>query len=245
MAVERYELKCIGNYADYNNSGGQTSWYLLIDDMMYLFDVPFSNVNWLFSKQGKEVMDKVDNIAIFTTSTKESRINGLKTFIDIIVDMGLKHILYFPSQILLKGSNYIEIVGGLLSECHVVQGDYYQDKNVQIFPSEVAHDGIIKSFAYLIYGGDLFINQTGTNWSTYYSPDNRIFLNDDILASFLADPKEKTIYHCITTNIDDETHCYRDRVNKAVPKELRSHIYPINIDDKSDIKKLRNQGYNI
>ena len=243
MALERYELQCIGNSSDYNTNGGQTSWYLLIDGFMYLFDVPYSNVNWILSKKGEEVMKSVDNIIIFITSMKESRIGGLKTFMDVLIDMDLKHVLYFPSDIWLKGTNYAEIVGGLLSEFHVVQGDYYQDKNVQIFPREVSHDGIVKSFAYLIYGGDLFINQDGTNWSTYYSPDNRIFMDSDVVASFINDPREKTIYHCITTNVEDETHCYRDKITKIIPKELRSHIYPINIDDKGDIKKLRNQGF--
>ena len=243
--MERYELLPIGNLSDFNLSGPQTSWYLLIDKIMYLFDVPYSDVKWAMSDKGQQLLREIDHVVIFITSMKESRIGGLKTFMDILISMNVNHIVYIPIDIWLKGSNYIEIVGGLLSEFHMVRGVYFQDKNVQVFPREINHDGIIKSYAYMVYGGDLFINREGTNWSVYYSPDNRAFMDEAVVTSFLEDPREKTIYHCITTNIDDETHCYRDKVTKLIPKELRSHIYPINIDDNKDIKKLRNQGFNI
>ena len=243
--MERYELLPIGNSSDFNISGSQTSWYLLIDGIMYLFDVPYSTAKWALTDKGQIALHDIDQIVIFITSLKESRVGGLKTFMDILIGMNKKRMVFIPIDIWLKGSNYVEIVGGILSEFHMIRGEYFQDNNVQIFPREVDHDGIIKSFAYMIYGGDLFINHEGTNWSVYYSPDNRTFMDEAVIESFITDPREKTIYQCITTNIDDETHCYRDRVVKIIPKELRSHIYPINIDDNKDIKKLRNQGFNI
>lgn len=243
--MERYELLPIGNSSDYNTVGYKTSWYLLIDDAMYLFDVPYSTADWALTDKGQTVLGKVNKIVIFITSLKESRIGGLKTFMDILISMNLNRIVFVPMDIWMKASNYIEIVGGIINTFHMIRSEYFQDKNVQIFPREVDHDGIVKSYAYLIYGGDLFINRNGTNWSTYYSPDNRIFMDDPVIESFINEPREKTIYHCITTDIDDETHCYRDRVTKAIPKELRSHIYPINIDNNRDIKKFRNQGFNI
>lgn len=243
FTVERYELKPIGNSADFNPMGGQTSWYIIIDGTMYMFDVPYSNVAWIMGKKSTEVLDGVTKIVIFITSLKESRVGGLKTFIDVLNSLNIPRMVYVPTDIWMACANYIETVGGVVSECQLMRGDYYQDDNIQAFPRKVEHDRVIPSFAYVIYGGDLFINPTGSNWSCYYSPDNCRFLDDSVLESFLTEPREKTIYHDITYNIDDETHCYKDKVK--VPKELRSHVYPINIDDNRDIKKLRTQGYNI
>ena len=242
--MERYELTPIGNYSEYSE-GPYTSWYLLLNSTMYLFDVPYTTASWFLSKKGKAVISKVNRVVVFITSLKESRVGGLKTLTDILVTMDMPRMVYFPLEIWMKGSNYLEIVGANLPDCHLMRGDYYQDDNVQVFPREVAHDGIIRSFAYVIYGGDLFINQTGSNWSTYYSPDNRTFIDESVLATFLAEPGEKTIYHDMTFNINDETHCYKERISKAVKKDLRSHIYPINIDDPKDVKKFKTQGFNV
>ena len=242
--MERYELQPIGNNGDYIG-GMHTSWYLIVEKTMYVFDMPYSNIEWILGKTGQAIIADVDKIVIFITSLKESRIGGLKTAIDVLVSMGEKYMTFIPNEIWMQGSNYLELVGANMGDCHLMKGDYYQDENVQVFPREVAHDGVIRSFAYVVYGGDLFINDKGTNWSLYYSPDNRTFMDDSVLASFLEDPREKTIYHCITCNIDDETHCYRDKIVKTLDKPMRKHVYPINIDDSKDIKKFRNQGFSI
>ena len=243
--MERYELTPIGNLGDYS-VGPHTSWYRIDGKNMYLFDVPYSNVGWAMSKVGQSTLHSIEQVTIFITSLKETRIGGLKTFIDILQAMGMpRWMTFIPNDIWMKASNYLEIVGASLADCHLMRGDYYQDDNVQVFPREVGHDGILRSFAYVVYGGDLFIDQTGNNWSIYYSPDNRVFTDESVLASFLERPAEKTIYHDITTNIDDETHCYKDRVIKPIEKKLRSHIYPINIDDPKDARKFKTLGFNI
>ena len=241
--AERYELKPIGNTAEYT-PGANTSWYLEIDKIMYIFDCPYSNIDWLMGP-GKKLVSSMTQIVIFITSLKESRIGGLKGFTDIIAESDIKYMVYVPLEIWMPASNYLELVGNNIGQVHLMRGDYYQDNNVQIFPREVDHDGLLRSFAYIVYGGDLFINDKGTNWSVYYSPDNRIFMDEATLGSFLTDPSEKTIYHGITYNIDDETHCYKDRVTKAVKKDMRSHIYPINIDDVKDVRKFKTLGFNI
>ena len=242
--MERYELTPIGNCYDYSQ-GPYTSWYIVLENSLYLFDVPYSTAAWFLTKKGKTLINKVDRIIVFITSLKESRIGGLKTLIDILVTINKPRMVYIPTEIWMKASNYLEIVGANMPDCHLMRGDYYQDDNVQIFPREVVHDGIIRSFAYMIYGGDLFINQTGSNWSTYYSPDNRIFMDESVLESFLNEPAEKTIYHDMTYNINDETHCYKERVSKVIKKDLRSHIYPIDISDPKDVKKFKTQGFNV
>ena len=243
--MERYELTPIGISGDFNPSGNKTSHYMIINGTMYLFDVPYSTVDWFMGKNGHEAMANVDNVAIFITSLKESRIGGLKALMDILVSIDINHTTYFPKEIWMKGQNYIEITGGILSEFHMMRGDFYQDANVQIFDRRIDFDGIIPAFAYVIYGGDLFISETGTNWSVYYAPDNRIFMDDATLASFIAEPREKTIYHGVTYDVDNSDICYKDRMIKSVPRELRGHVYPINISDNKDIKKLRNQGFNV
>ena len=239
----RYELKPIGNFADYT-IGPNTSWYLTVDKTIYIFDCPYSNIDWLMGP-GKKVISGKDRIVTLISSIKESRIGGLKSFTDVLSISGIEYMTYIPLDILMNASNYLELVGNNIGQVRLMRGDFYQDKNVQIFPREVDHDGLLRSFAYMVYGGDLFINASGTNWSVYYSADNRIFMDSATLESFLNDPKEKTIYHGITYNIDDETHCYKDRVTKVIKKELRSHIYPINIDDNKDIRKLKTLGFNI
>ena len=241
----RYELTPIGVYGDYSEVPNRCSWYLIEGRTMYLFDCPFSNIGFIMSKNGQKAFANIDKVVIFITALKESRVGGLKTFIDILNSMGMPHMVYFPLSIWIKGCNYLEVVGANMKDSHILRGEYYQDDNVQVFPREVVHDGVVKTYAYLIYGGDLFINHEGTNWSVYYSPDNRVFMDDAVVRSFIADPREKTIYHGITLTIDDETHCYKDRITQAVPKKLRDRIHPMGLDKVAEFNKLKTLGFSI
>ena len=242
---KRYELTPIGVYGDYSDNPDKCSWYFVEGGTLYLFDCPFSNVRFVMSKEGQKVMSKVDKVLVFITSLKESRVGGLKTTLDVLLSMDMPHLVYFPLPIWITGCNYLEVVGADMKDSHIIRGEYYQDDNVQIFPREVVHDGMVKTFAYMVYGGDLFINPSGTNWSVYYSPDNRVFMDDSVLRSFIADPREKTIYHGVSLTIDDETHCYKDRITQAVPKKLRDHIYPMYFNKPTDANKFKTLGFNV
>ena len=248
MADELWKLEPIGNGSAFNKSGSNTSWYLLQGKSMYIFDMPYSNLLFFQTTQAKKILANVEELVIFITHMHEDHVGGLVNF-SFLTHFQLKKKIktFVPTKLAMQLYNYVSIVGGDHEKCGLLMGDYYQDENVQIFPRSVAHVPDIPCFAYVVYGncmGDSnkFISKDGTNWGIYYSGDNKNFMDEVMIESFMDSWEYKMIYHDMTFDVNNDVHCYYQKITKVLKPEQRSHVIAIHLDSESAWKRAEKLG---
>lgn len=240
-----YKLYPIGFGSGLNGDFRINSWYMKIGDRLYLFDCPYSTVSYFASKEGKKILTGIKRVVVFISHLHEEICGGISNLSWLIGRKYKKEIWVFVhTKIAMAFTNYLEITQCDLVNITVTQGDYYQDEEVQVLCRPSQHSGIA-AFSFVIYGKYKFIEGDGENWCIYYSSDNKNFMDEVMVDSFLKDPESKLIYHEITFNANNDEHCYKDKIIKVIPKSLRKYITPINLDLKGDIKRCSSLGFNI
>lgn len=225
-----------------------TSWYYKIDNTIYIFDAPITNMKYFVNKNiAKSILSKIEKAVIFITHMHEHAMGGLISLIKILKnEYNLDVKCFVPIPFWMNMVNYLESGGLSVADIGLDQGDYYHDNNLDVWPRRVQHAGEnIVTFGYVLYI-DTFINSEGDNWNVAYFPNASVFEDEAILYSyqqFNPNFNEKIIYYDMTADILDKEHCYKDKISKVIPKPMRQNIVPVNLKVPSEVQKYARMNF--
>ena len=223
------------------------SWYMILNKVMYVFEMPYSNIDW-FVRNEEEFKDYCDKIVVFITHLHEDHIGGLTNFGFLMKYKFNKPVtVYIPPVLFDELKEYIHLTSNVDIDTlfNLIFSVIYIDENVRVKHLVVTHDNSMTNFAYLVFNGK------NEDWDFYYSGDSKFFMKAAIdvklgcFKAFLKHPENRTIYHDITINPNNKVHCNIEEAVERVPIELRKHIVLMHLDSIKDIYTCRELGFNI